>query len=314
MNDYRDWKDINRRLVNRGREITLFLDIKNTDFEEELSKMNKGKRGSPYEYPNTLIYAGMVIKCLQHKTYRQLQGYIEDLAKFLHIPEPDFRTFWWRTNQMEKEGVRFNPPPSNRKIDVAVDSTGIKLVNDGEYRTRKYNKVKDWVKFHTTINEGTGESLTIAITKDNVPDMKKFSELMEPIADITRKVDADKGYDCDDSFGFCDKNGIVAGIPVRINATTTNRETKYRRRAVSEQFGIPISPGIRSGNVTERQKKLRQKRWKKAIMQGRRWAVEGFYSRYKRQFGEYVFSKKREMVEKELVMKTNILNKFIMMN
>jgi len=311
MNDYRYWKDINRRLVNRGKEITLFLDIKDTDFEEELSKMNKGKRGSPYEYPNTLIYAGMVIKCLQHKAYRQLQGYIEDLARFLHIPKPDFRTFWWRTNKMEKEGVRFNPPPLGTKIDIAVDSTGIKLVNDGEYRTMKYKKTKDWVKFHTSVNENTGESLTIVITKDNIADMKRFRQLMDPISDITNKADADKGYDCEDSFGYCAKHDIIAGIPVRINATTTNREAKYRRRAVSEQFGIPISPGIRFGNVTERQKKRRQKKWKKAIKQGKRWAVEGFYSRYKRQFGEYAFSKKRKMVEKEIVMKTNILNKFI---
>lgn len=314
MNNYRNWKDINQRLVNRGREITLFLNVKDTDLDEELSKMNEGKRGNPYQYPNTLIYAGMVIKCLQHKTYRKLQGYLEDLAKFLHFSVPDFRTFWWRTNEMEKEGVRFNPPREGKKIDVAVDSTGIKLVNDGEYRTKKYNKTKDWVKFHTSVNEETGESLTIVITKDNISDLSKFKKLMDPIADITNKTDADKGYDCENNFEYCAKHGIIAGIPVKINATTTNRETEYRRRAVSEQFGIAIRPGIRFGNVTIRQKERRQKKWKKKIKQGRRWAVEGFYSRYKREFGEYVFSKKRELVEKEIVMKTNILNKFITMN
>ncbi len=311
--DNRDWKTYNQRLVNRGKEITLFLDVKDTDLDEELSKMNAGKRGSPYQYPNTLIYAGMVIKCLQHKTYRKLQGYLEDLAKFLHFSVPDFRTFWWRTNEMEKEGVRFNPPPGDRKIDVAVDSTGIKLVNDGEYRTKKYKKTKDWVKFHTSVNEGTGESLTIVITKDNISDMKKFKKLMDPIADITKKADADKGYDCEDNFDYCAKHNIIAGIPVKINATTTNRETEYRRRAVSEQFGIEIKRGVKVGYIKRKLKERRQKRWKKRIRQGRRWAVEGFYSRYKREFGEYVFSKKREMVEKEIVMKTNILNKFITM-
>jgi len=314
MNDYRDWKDINQRLVNRGREITLFLDVKDANLEEELSKMNDRKRGSPYQYPNTLIYAGMVIKCLQHKTYRLLQGYLEDLAKFLHFSVPDFRTFWWRTDKMEKEGVRFNPPPGNRKINVAVDSTGIKLVNDGEYRTRKYKKTKDWVKFHTSVNEETGESLTIVITKDNVADMREFGKLIDPIADLVNKADTDKGYDREKNFGYCHKHGIIPGIPVKINATTTNRKTKYRRIAVAEQFGIEIKRGVKVGHIGRKLKERRQKKWKKKIKQGRRWAVEGFYSRYKRQFGEYVFSRKREMVEKEIVMKTNILNKFITMH
>jgi hypothetical protein len=45
----------------------------------------------------------------------------------------------------------------------------------------------------------------------------------------------------------------------------------------------------------------------------KRWDVEGFYSRYKREFGECVFSKKRINVEKEVVMKTNTLDMFITM-
>ena len=32
--------------------------------------------------------------------------------------------------------------------------------------------------------------------------------------------------------------------------------------------------------------------------------VGGFYSRFKRQFGEYVFSKKSEDIEREIVIKT----------
>lgn len=314
MNDLRNWKDINQRLVNRGREITLFICNKGQDWKKELKAMNKGKRGSPYGYSNTLIFVGMVIKCIHHKAYRQLEGYVKDLSIFLHFKVPNFRTFWWRVKHMEKQGIRFYPPPKGRKINVAIDSTGIKLVNDGEYRTKKYKKKKSWAKFHTVVNEETGESLGVVITKDNVADLKEFKKLMEPIADITNKVDADKGYDCDNNFKFCNKHNIVAGIPVKINSTTKNRKNKYRRKAISEQFGIKIERGIKIGGITRTDKELNQKTWKKSIKQGDRWFVEGFYSRYKRQFGEYVFSKKPELVEKEVLMKTNILNMFIMMN
>jgi ADP-heptose:LPS heptosyltransferase len=85
MNDLRNWKNINQQLVDRGKEITIFINQKDMDWTEELQKLNNGKRGAPYEYPNTLIFAGIAIKCLQHKGYRQLQGFIEDLSKFLNF-------------------------------------------------------------------------------------------------------------------------------------------------------------------------------------------------------------------------------------
>lgn len=310
----RNWKTYNQRLINRGKEITLFICVKNINWSTELKEMNKGKRGSPYEYPDIIIYAGMVIKCLQHKGYRQLQGFVEDLSEFLHFDVPNFRTFWWRTNQMEKQGIRFNIPPKGKKIDVAVDSTGIKLVNDGEYRTVKYKKKKSWAKFHTTVNEETGEALTIVITKDNIADSMEFEKLMTPIADVTNKADTDKGYDCEKSFKFCNEHDIIAGIPVRINSTTENRKNKFRRMAIKEQFDVKIGPGRKPDRIRREQREKKQKEWKKGIRQGKRWAVEGFYSRFKHQFGEYVFSRKSELVEKEIVMKTNILNMFIIMN
>jgi IS5 family transposase len=312
MNDLRNWKNINQRLVDRGKEITIFINQKDMDWTEELQKLNNGKRGAPYEYPNTLIFAGIAIKCLQHKGYRQLQGFVEDLSKFLNFDVPDFRTFWWRTNELEKQQIRFNPP-IRKKIAVAIDSTGIKLVNDGEYRTKKYKKKKDWAKFHTSVNEETGEALTIVITKDNINDTEEFKKLLEPITDITEKVDADKAYDSEKNFKYCDCHDIKAGIPVKINSTTENRKSKFRRKAVSEQFGIEIKRGKRKVRLTKEAKEAKQKEWKKKIKQGDRWFVEGFYSRYKRQFGEYVFSRKKELIEKEIIMKTNILNKFITM-
>ncbi len=45
-----------------------------------------------------------------------------------------------------------------------------------------------------------------------------------------------------------------------------------------------------------------------AIGHGYRWIIGGFYSRFKRSFGEYVLSGKRKNVEKELVTMANLLN------
>ena len=298
-------------MVNRGRILTLFLKDTSLNFDKELRDMNRGKRGKPYEYPNVLIWAGFAIKCVFHQGYRQLQGFMEDICKSLGTIIPDFRTLWWRIDHMSKQGVKFNVP-RDTKISIAVDSTGLKLVNDGEYRTKKYKKVKSWAKFHTAANEATGEAVNLVITKDNVGDCREFKRIIEPVAKITEKVDTDKAYDTEENFEYCDGKGIYPGIPVKLNASPKGKGP--RRDAVRLQLGLHRGPGRppkdrRDLPRTERE--ANQKEWSDSTGHGYRWVIEGFYSRFKRLFGEYVFSRKRKNVEKEVVMKTNLLNLFI---
>ena len=123
---------------------------------------------------------------------------------------------------MEGQELKFDLP-KDRKLDVAVDSTGLKLENDGEYRTTMYGKRKIWAKMHANINIATNEAVNIIITQDNVGDSKKFKPLIEPLKENIRSVRADKGYDTSGDFRYCEKNGIKAIIPVRINASPSGR-------------------------------------------------------------------------------------------
>ena len=50
----RNWKDYNEKLVRRG-EIYISLDFLD-GWDDELAKMNKGKVGRPYIYPQTFMY------------------------------------------------------------------------------------------------------------------------------------------------------------------------------------------------------------------------------------------------------------------
>ncbi len=69
--------------------------------------------------------------------------------------------------------------------------------------------------------------------------------------------------------------------------------------------------GIEFGEQTCKDKKNKQNECRKNTNNGDRWRVEGFYSRFKRQFGEYVFSRKSGNVEKEIIAKTNLQNFYI---
>jgi aminopeptidase C len=77
---------------------------------------------------------------------------------------------------------------------------------------------------------------------------------------------------------------------------------------VPKRFGRPPNW---ARHLSCEDKKNKQNRWRKNTSHGDRLGVEGFYSRFKRQFGKYVFSRKSGNVEKEIIAKTNLLNFYI---
>ena len=65
--------------MNKGRIVTIFLKENVLNWKDELDRMNKRKKMSAYEYPNTIIWIGFGIKCLFHLGYGQLQRFMEDI-------------------------------------------------------------------------------------------------------------------------------------------------------------------------------------------------------------------------------------------
>ena len=126
-----NWSEYNESLVKRGE--MLFDSSFLQNWRAELKKMNKGKEGPHYRYPNSLIsLLATVHVCLL--PYRQLEGFLRMMS--IHIKKlkevmPDFTTIWWRVARMK---INLDPKinPEKDDIVIAVDSTGIKVTNRGE--------------------------------------------------------------------------------------------------------------------------------------------------------------------------------------
>ena len=114
---------------------TDFLD----NWRAELKIMNKGKEGAKYPYPNSLI--SLLATVSIPLPYRQLEGFLRMMS--IHIEKlqeavPDYTTMWWRVVKVK---VHLNPEVNLEKdiITIAVDSTGIKVTNRGEWIREKWN-------------------------------------------------------------------------------------------------------------------------------------------------------------------------------
>ena len=316
MDKDRNWKEYNDRLVRRG-EITLYVEPAVLRQDKELENLNKKKVGRRFQYGNGLIFASFALKCFLRLAYRQTEGLVRNITKGLGLEKiPNFRTIWDRISAMKKDEIKFGITSlkPGEKIEVAIDSTGLKKINDGEYRSMRYGKKKDWIKMHFCVNVKNGEVLTEVITIDKRHDNKEFDNLIRPIENNLSQVDGDGAYDSGKNFEWAKEHGVVCAIPVRI---TSNRHTSRgaRKEAIIDQFGLPRGSKSHSHiyyqNNTEKKRRFAQKEWKRKVGYGKRWSVEGGYSRFKRMFGEAIFSKKWDVIEKEIHAKLYVYNRTI---
>lgn len=129
----RNWKEYNEALVRRG-EVLLDMDFIEK-WPDELARMNEGKEGKPFLYPESLIKL-LAIVHVYLLPYRQLEGFTRALMKYVDdgLKAPDFTSIAWRVARMDVStdaaGV-VDVKSSNEPIVIALDSSGIKVANRG---------------------------------------------------------------------------------------------------------------------------------------------------------------------------------------
>ena len=109
--------------------------------------MNKGKRGKPFEYPKGFVRFLAPIRVFFHLPYRQEEGFVEALAKLLpKLKVPDYSTIYWRISTFVPEFEQ-SLADLDDEVVIAVDSSGIKVTNKGEWvRRQGERKRKGYLK------------------------------------------------------------------------------------------------------------------------------------------------------------------------
>ena len=131
-----NWSTYNQSLVRRG-EILLGFDVIN-NWDTELKEMNKDKIGEPFHYPNTFLLLLGYAKAYFHLPYRQTEGIALGHAKGKVPSIPDFTTINRRINKLS---IPINTAKEfkDEYIVIAIDSTGIKVTNRGQWMQDKWH-------------------------------------------------------------------------------------------------------------------------------------------------------------------------------
>ena len=290
-----NWRKYNESLVQRG-SITYWF---SEDVIDQWHHDNdQPKVGHPFVYSDTAIECLLALRELFQLPYRQTEGLGKSLAQLMQInlDIPDYTSL---AKRAAKLGVVLDVRKHNGPIDLIVDSTGLKVFGEGEWKTRKHgiSKRRTWRKLHLAVNPDTHEIEAETLTENSCDDAGQVDPLLDQVAG---KIDAFYGDGAYDKWKVYETLGgrkIKAIIPPQRNA-------KIKQHGNSGDPPLPRDTAIRE----IRRRGRRQ--WKQRIGYHRRSLSETAMYRMKCCFGDHLKNRLIENQRTETRIRSKILNKF----
>jgi hypothetical protein len=209
-----NWKEYNRSLINRG-SLTLWI---SSDVEESWYAGKTGQPGSPKKYSDQSIETILTIQQLYSLPLRAIQDFTESLFALMNttLDVPNYTTLSRRNPSL---AVRLRKSDKN-VTDMVVDSTGIKVYGEGEWKVRKHgvSKRRTWKKVHIGIDE-KGELRAVAVTQNDTHDSEVIPPLLCQETATLTDFYADGAYDTRSVYDALIARGVDGvHIPPQKNA------------------------------------------------------------------------------------------------
>src|SRR5215813_7874493 len=148
----KNWPSYNNGLKQRG-SISLWLS--ESAIKGWLVTTKNCRRGRPLQYSDLAITTCLTIRKVFRLGLRQCAGFIESLFSLLKInlPVPDYTILCRRAAKLSIH-LSSLLDSSAGPIDIVVDSTGLKVYGEGEWKVRKHGagKHRTWMKLHLAID------------------------------------------------------------------------------------------------------------------------------------------------------------------
>jgi hypothetical protein len=296
----RNWQSYNKNLCRRGR-INLWLSDSVLLEWEYASK--KKKEVGVRTYSENIIQCCLLMKINYGLKLRQSTGFMESLFLLMgkpHLSVPDYSTLSRRQGSLP--ATIENRLSSGENLVIGIDSTGLKVYGEGEWKVRKHgwSKHRTWRKLHVCIDLITQEILSVALTGNDEDDASVGIKMLKGQTEHIHSFYGDGAYD---KFGFREVLGhsIEQIIPPPKNAV----EQRAKRKKPLPEYLIQRNRAI--GYIN----KHGPEAWKKQNGYHRRSLNEVVMFRYKKIFGGELEARTSKNQETEVRLKCLTLNKFI---
>jgi hypothetical protein len=282
-----NWPESDRALVQRGHLTRWFEE---TFLREHWRPAPTGKRGAPFSYSDIAIQALLTLKAVCARPYRMVEGVARSIIQLMGV-ELSIPAHTLLSRRAKTLTVRIPRRQRTGPVHVVVDSTGLKLYGEGEWKVRQHGvgKRRTWRKVHVAVDAEAKDIIGVAVTTPAWTDSEVFEGLLEQVEGELAPVDGDGA---DDSRGVYDvalERGATVAVPPRENAVPWE-DHHPRTQALAS---------IAEKGLAE---------WKKAGGSPRRSLAENGIYRLKQLFGERLLSRLFETQVTEVHVRVAALN------
>lgn len=288
----KNWSTYNQSLKQRG-SLEIWIE---EGVEEGWYANPNGKKGAQPVYSDAAIQTVLTLGKVFHQKLRQTQGMCESILKLMGIKlkVPDYTTLSRRAAQLKVTLGKI----TKEKTTLIVDSTGLKVYGEGEWKVRKHgaSKRRTWRKFHVGIDED-GEIRVCDLTGNDMDDAEVVEDLLEQKEADIEAFHGDGAYDKRKVYNSLRKRKVnKVLIPPRINAKIWKHGNKKG------------PPHPRDENLRQIRKST-PKQWKKTSGYHKRSLGETAMFRIKTIFSPNLNARKMVTQKTEAMIMANALNK-----
>jgi hypothetical protein len=268
----RNWAAYNDSLVQRG---SLTVWISDEVIEGWRPTPNgRRQRGGQMEYSDRAIECLLTLKAVFKLPYRQTEGFGRSIMTLLgvKVAVPHYTTLCKRSADLT---VDWSVSPVQGAKHIVVDSTGLKVYGEGEWKVRQhgYSKRRTWRKLHLSVNEATQSIEAVVLTEAGVDDAEAGGQLLDETAGPIEQVSGDGSYDKRKFYDACVEREVQhITIPPQRNARIW-------------QHGNSSKPPLPRDQNLRRIRRVGRKRWKQESGYHRRSLAETAMFRFKIIFG-----------------------------
>jgi hypothetical protein len=187
-----NWSEYNRGLKQRG-SLTIWI---SEEVLEHWHYQGRQKRGGKRLYSDVAIETCLMVRQVYHLALRQTEGFVRSFFQLLSLPltVPDYTTLCRRCSGLH---LPIQLPKNKGIRDVVLDSTGLKLYGEGEWkvRTHGWSYHRSWRKLHVALNREDQQAAAVVLSENSLTDAMVVKPLLKQIPGIIDTLIADGAYD-----------------------------------------------------------------------------------------------------------------------
>lgn len=290
----RNWSEYNKGLVSRGSLIVWF--------NKEHIRSAEGSHGNKV-YSDLLILCALTLRQLFHLPYRATQGFLHSLIELnrLEIPTPNYSTLCRRAKDLK---VNLGIKPHEKPKHILVDSTGVQVLGEGEWKRLKHgeSRCQVWKKLHIALDADTLDIVALDVTESVRLDGNYLPGLIQQIDAPIGQITGDGAYDKQNCYECAHQRGAKPVFPPQHNAAVQRNKSKKNPALIPRDELI-----LRLNSAPEKEEELRI--WKKENNYHRRSLVETNMSRLNSIFGDQMSARTPENQFTDLAIRCRIINK-----